>query len=398
MAPTDGDGPTYAFPTRSTLYLSHIEEALRSQSGVAMQDHSLPGRKPPGSAGCEGGSAAVNPLPSYGYSASIVVVSFNTRDLLRKCLQSILGECEQLPAGLTAEILVVDNASSDGSADMVESEFSASSSPVRLIRSETNLGFGVANNLALEAAEGKYLVLLNSDAFFHSGALRLAIEHLDANPAVGIGGARLVGSDGAAQPSARSFPSIWHDALVLTSLSARFPRSRIFGAPDRTWADPNQPAEVDWLPGAFLIARREALARVGLFDPDFFLYYEEVDLCRRVKTAGFPILYWPDIVVTHLGGESSRQLDSHKLSGHASEVVLWRMRSTFLYYRKHHGWKARLALWLELALFSLSRLRNSRNPDPARRQIAEDAALQKHLLRQAWRDTNGGRVSPPSPW
>jgi GT2 family glycosyltransferase len=378
--------------------LSHFEEACPCQLDVVNPIRSLPGSELRTPSGGEGGSAAVNLLPSYGYSVSIIVVSFNTCDLLRKCLQSILEECGRLPAGVTAEVLVVDNASADGSADMVAREFSTPSSPIRLIRSDTNLGFGVANNLALEAAEGKYLVLLNSDAFFHPGALRLAVEHMEANPAAGIGGARLVGSDGAAQPSARSFPSIWLDALVLSSLADRFPRSRIFGAPDRTWADPKQSAEVDWLPGAFLIARREALARVGIFDPDFFLYYEEVDLCRRVKAAGFPIFYWPDIVVTHLGGESSRQLDSHKLSGHASEVVLWRMRSTFLYYRKHHGWKARMALWLELSLFSLSRLRNARNSDPARRQIAEDAILQKRLLRQAWRETRGGRVSPPSPW
>jgi GT2 family glycosyltransferase len=352
---------------------------------------------------CAEGCPAMQLLPSYGYQISIIVVSFNTRDLLRQCLESLLAECALLPNSADAEILVVDNSSRDGSAEMVTREFSSSPIPVRLIRSDVNLGFGVANNLAAEAAQGRYLVLLNSDAFFHPGALRLAWEHMNADPAIGIGGARLVSREGAAQPSARCFHSIWRDALVLSGLSTRFPRSRIFGAPDRTWADPNLPAEVDWVPGAFSILRREALAKAGLFDPAFFLYYEEVDLCRRVKAAGFRVLYWPDVVVTHLAGESSRQLSSEqsrslKFSETAAQVVLWRMRSTLLYYRKHHGAQARLALWLEESLYNLRRLRNRCSSDPARRERAQEAVLLLRLMRQAWRETDGGRVSPPRPW
>jgi GT2 family glycosyltransferase len=334
--------------------------------------------------------------PSYSYEISVIVVSFNTQAMLRQCLQSVLAECGR--EGIAAEILVVDNASSDGSADMVDREFSASAVPVRLIRSEVNLGFGAANNVAFEQAQGRYLVLLNSDAFIHPGGLRLALEHMDANRSAGIGGGKLVGRDNQPQPSARAFPSIWNDALVQTGLAARYSHSRIFGAPDRTWADLNQPAEVDWMPGAFLIVGREALVKAGLFDPAFFLYYEEVDLCRRVKAAGFGIEYWPDIIVTHIGGESSSQLPSQKLSSHAREVVLWRMRSTLLYYRKHHGWQARLAMYLELFLYSLRQLRNYRSANPARRQRGQEAAQLKTLMRQAWRETNGGRVSPPQPW
>jgi GT2 family glycosyltransferase len=347
----------------------------------------------------------VNVHPSYPFEISVIVISFNTRDLLCECLQSILAECERLPQGVAAEILVVDNASSDGSADMVEREFSAAPVPIHLIRSHVNLGFGAANNVAFEAAQGHYLVLLNSDAFFHPGGLRRALEHLEASPDAGIGGGRLVGRDGEAQPSARSFHSIWLDIhsiwldmIVLTGLSERHPRSRIFGAPDRTWADQNQPADVDWLPGAFLIIRREALIKAGLFDPAFFLYDEEVDLCRRVKTAGFRILYWPDVVVTHLGGESSRQLRSLQFDENGAQAVLWRMRSTLLYYRKHHGVQAWLALWLELIIYKLRWLRNRRSGDPARRKRAEDFAMLAGLMRKAWRETDGGRVSPLHPW
>ena len=340
----------------------------------------------------------MNLRTSYPYAVSIIVVSFNTRDLLRDCLKSLLAECARLPRDQTAEVLVVDNASTDGSPEMVAREFSTSSISVRLIRSDVNLGFGAANNLALNKAQGQYPILLNSDAFLHPGALHLAIEHMNSNPEAGAAGARQVSRDGSWQPSARSFHSIWNAALVLTGLSARFPRSRIFGAPDRTWADPLQAAETDWVPGSFLILRREALIKSGLFDPAFFLYFEEVDLCRRIKSAGFRVYYWPDIVVTHIGGESTRQLPSLLFSESDLQVVLWRMRSTLLYYRKHHGPKARLAYWLELTLYKLRWLRNVRSPNPAHRHRAKEAKHLTRLMHQAWHETNGGRVSPPQPW
>ena len=332
-------------------------------------------------------------LASYPCAASVVIVSFNTRELLQECLQSLLAECARLPMGTAAEVIVVDNASKDGSAEMVAREFSKAATPVRLIPSSVNLGFGAANNLAIEAAQGRYLVLLNSDAFFHPGALARAIEHMDANPGAGIGGARLVGRDGEPQPSARIFHSVFRDALVLSGLA-----SRGFGAEGLAWPESDKSAQVDWVTGAFMILRREALAKTGLFDPAFFLYCEEVDLCRRVKAAGFRVLYWPDVVVTHLGGESSRTLSEHVFSESEAQVVLWRMRSVLLYYRKHHGSQASLARWLEEGLYTLRRARNRFSSSPARRDRGREAALLVKLMRQAWRETNGGRVSPPRPW
>jgi len=352
--------------------------------------------------------APIRLLLTYEHKVSIIVVSFNTRDLLRQCLRSVLAECERLPAGSTAEILVVDNASNDGSPDMVEGEFverefAAASSPnvsapVLLIRSDINLGFAGANNLAMQQARGRYIVLLNSDALFHSGALRLAIQHMDADTHAGVGGARLVGPQGEWQPSARTFPTLWHVFIVFSGLAARFPKSRIFGAFDRTWASTNLAAEVDWVPGAFSIMRREALVRTGLFDPRFFLYCEEVDLCRRMKAEGFKVLYWPDVVVTHIGGESSRQLTTLEFSDSESQVLLWRMRASLLYFRKHYGarvWGIRL---LEDAMYGMRWLRNRWSPNPTRRTRAAEARVCLALMRQAWRETNGGRVSPPQPW
>jgi GT2 family glycosyltransferase len=314
---------------------------------------------------------------------SIIIISFNTCDLLRECLSSTIAECE----GLVAEILVVDNASTDGSPAMVDAEFP----DVLLIRSATNLGFGVANNAALAQARGRYFVLLNSDAFLSPGALARSIRHMDETPTCGLGGALLVGRNREWQPSARCFHSLLIDAIVLTGLSDKYPRSKIFGRMNRTWADESQPAKVDWVPGAFAIIRPSALEKIGLFDPAFFLYYEEVDLCLRIKQAGFEVWYWPDIIVTHLGGESSKKLKSLEFSTRSAQVVLWRMRSTLLYYRKHHGAQAWLAKILEETLYRISE-------DVERRDRAKHYEAMIALMDQAWTETRGGRVSPPRPW
>jgi len=321
---------------------------------------------------------------------SIVIVSFNTRDVLRECLESV----ERESAGLRVEVLVVDNHSSDGSPEMIEREFPQ----VRLFRSEVNLGFASANNVALEVVRGRYPVLLNSDAFLRAGALALAVQHMDENPPVGLAGARLVGRDDAWQPSARMFPSLLTDFFVMTGLAGKFPRSRLFGRFDRTWADPMEACECDWVPGAFSIIRAEALRKAGLFDPEFFLYSEEVDLCRRIKDAGYRIMYWPDIVVTHIGGESSRQVKSLEMSKTGAQLVLWRMRSTLLYYRKHHGVGAWWAKMLEIALYRLVALRNSFSSDERRKARAREHRKLIAIMNQAWSDTRGGRISPPRPW
>lgn len=336
--------------------------------------------------------------PSYAYTVSIVIVSFNTRELTGRCLDSLAAECRRLNAGQSAEILVVDNASRDGSAEMLAQRCAQSDVPLRLIASEVNLGFGVANNRAIVAAQGRYIVLLNSDAFLHTGALAEAIQQIEAHPRAGAGGARLVNEDGSWQPSARAFHSLWRDGLVLTGLADRFPHSRIFGAPERSWADPAEPAQIDWSTGAFLILRREALAVVGLFDPGFFLYEEEVDLCKRIKQAGFELWYWPQIVVTHLGGASSKTVQQQLVSKSSAQVVEWQMRSRLLYYRKHLGWQTRPMRWLEEWLFLLRWLRNRRSRLAWRRERAQEALQMHELMRRAWKATEGGHFSPPKPW
>ena len=329
---------------------------------------------------------------NHSPEASVIIVSFNTRDILRACLDSLYAAIGRR----VIEVIVVDNASRDASADMVEREFPQA----HLLRSTTNLGFAAANNLGFKSAQGRYVILLNPDAQVEADAFADAILRMDASPAVGMAGGRLVDGEGRDQPSARRFPSLLNEALVISGLAARFPRSRLFGRFDRTWADPAQPADVDWVPGAFAIMRHDALRAVGAFDERFFLYYEEVDLCRRFKAAGWQIWYWPDIVIRHLGGESSKTVENAEISSSGSQLVLWRMRSALLYYRKHHG---RVGAWLlarlETGWHALRRLKAGlavRSPAVAAK-AAESQRL-VGLMQRAWLETHGGAVSPPRPW
>jgi GT2 family glycosyltransferase len=321
---------------------------------------------------------------------SVVIVSFNTRQVLRECIEALRRES----AGLVVETLIVDNGSKDGSVEMIRSDFPE----VRLLLSPVNLGFGGANNLAFEHATGRYVVLLNSDAFLTQGSLAKSVGYMDRDRHIGLGGGRLIGRDGSPQPSARMFPALHTDLFVHTGLAARFPRSRLFGQFDRTWADPAQPAAVDWVPGAYSIIRAEALTAAGPFDRRFFLYYEEVDLCRRIKAAGYSIWYWPDIPIIHIGGESSRQVASLEMSKSGAQLTLWRMRSTLLYYRKYRGLLAIGARLLETTWYSLRALRRALSRSAERRREAAYFRAQASLMRTAWRETAGGRISPQQPW
>jgi GT2 family glycosyltransferase len=329
--------------------------------------------------------------PDQSIDASVVIVSFNTRNILRECLQELRRNAGEV----SYETIVVDNASRDGSPDMMRDEFSW----VRLVCSPTNLGFAAANNRGFAMARGRYVVLLNSDAFLHSNALKLAVDHMDANPEAGLGGGLLVGRDGNWTPSARMFPSPLNELLTMTGLAAKYKKSRFFGRMDRTWADPLEPCTVDWVPGAFSIVRRELLKRSKYFDERFFLYFEEVDLCHRVKDAGYSVWYWPDIVVTHIGGESAKTVTNLTVSTSGKNLSLWRMRSQLLYYRKHHGaFGAWTTMVVENTWNKIRALRNSLSQVSRRNEAAKQAWITIGIMKQAWRETRGGRVCPPTPW
>jgi hypothetical protein len=323
--------------------------------------------------------------------ASVIIVSFNTRELLKECIQSLI----QRTQGIANEIIVVDNASDDNSGEMIEKTFPM----VHLIRSPINLGFGGANNLGFQQAKGKYIVLLNSDAFLHEGTLQKSIERMDQDPKIGLGGPQFIGRDGSWQPSARQFPSLLNDFLHLSGLAAKYPHSSFFGKADRTWGASSEILDTDWIPGAFCIIPRHVLEEVGYFDERFFLYCEEVDLCRRIKQAGYKIRYWGDLLVTHYGGESSKTIKSQKFSTTGQQLTSWRMRSTLLYYRKHHGYWGALGIrFLENSWNRVKFWKNTFSKNSANQAKKEGSQNLIFLMNQAWKDTQGGDQSPTRPW
>ncbi len=222
---------------------------------------------------------------------------------------------------------------------------------------------------------------------------------MESEPRTGLAGGQLIGQDGSWQPSARQFPSLLNDFLSLSGLAHRFRTSRFWGRADRSWADPLEETDTDWVPGAFSIIRASVLEEVGAFDEAFFLYYEEVDLCRRIKAAGYAVRYWPDVVVVHLGGESSKSMQHAVRSNAGAQLTLCECAGGFLYYRKHHGYGAWATLAVESGWHLIRLVRNSIFRSPSRRAKAEESrvTIAPGKCRPGERPERGG-FSPPKPW
>jgi len=279
---------------------------------------------------------------------SVIIVSWNVRDLLQRCLQALVPSSKfqvsrsplnNLERGTwNLELFVVDNASSDGSAAMVRQHFPQ----VRLIANDSNLGFTHGNNQGIAASQGRYVLLLNPDTEVVGEAVATLLTFLEAHPDVGVVGPQLRYPDGSIQPSRRRFPTLATAFVESTVLQPLFAGSRLlrrYYVADR----PDDVAQdVDWLVGACLLVRREAIAQAGPLDEGFFMYSEELDWCRRIKQAGWRIVYLPAAQVIHCEGKSSEQnLADRDIRFHSSKVR---------YFRKHHGaWPAEL-----LRLFLLS--------------------------------------------
>ena len=254
-----------------------------------------------------------------------VIVSYNTRALLDPCLDALAKACERVGPCHT---ILVDNESRDGSAEHVEQNHP----DVRLIRSGGNLGFGRANNLALPFFDAQCMLLLNTDAFVAEDSIFEAMRFMEATPECGILGVRLTGRDGDIQPSCRYFPTPLNVFLGRTGLARLFPGVRMIDGPD--WAPP-EVRECDWVPGCFYLIRKEVISQVGLFDPRYFLYYEEVDHCLAAQRAGWKIMYLPTTTVVHIGGESAKA-DSELTRG-GKQIDRISMESALLYFRKNFG-------------------------------------------------------------
>ena len=266
---------------------------------------------------------------------SIVIVSFNTRDVTRQCLEHV----QKHAAGVRQEVFVVDNASTDGSADMVAAEFPGA----HLIRSDENRGFAGGNNPAMKIARGRYILLLNSDAFLAESALKKTIRYLDDHPNIGVLGCKLTNPDGTMQPSARMLPGPWNKILHITGLAARFPGSKFFGRVDYTWWDHSEPRTVGWVVGAYFLIRRETMENIGLLDERYFLYFEEIDYCLTARRAGWEVVFYPHAKIVHIGGQSTVKVPG-KISAKGRQMISIRLTSEFRYYRKMYGWLRLLSI------------------------------------------------------
>jgi GT2 family glycosyltransferase len=272
----------------------------------------------------ENDMAEDNPAPDI----SVVIVSFNTAALTRQCLEKV----QACAADLRCEVIVVDNASHDGSADMVAAEFPR----VRLIRLEKNRGFAGGNNPGIRAAKGRYILLLNSDAFIVPGVFENTVAYMDANPDIGVLGCRLTNPDGTLQPSARMLPGALNKVLHITGLASRFPTSRFFGRVDFSWWDHGSPRSVGWVVGAFFMIRRPVVEQIGGLDERYFLYFEEIDFCRTARRAGWDVVFYSGASVVHLGGQSSTG-STERRSASGSQLTAIRITSELRYYRKWSG-------------------------------------------------------------
>ena len=269
-------------------------------------------------------SASFDAAEGDGKVLSTLVVNYNTRDLLQPCLQAL----DASAAGLPSQTVIVDNASRDGSPDLLREAFADR----QLLFNQHNVGFGRANNQAYALAQGRYVLLLNTDAMVAPDVIRSTVEFLDAHPDYAVIGVRLEGTDGSLQPSCRYFPTPWNEFLARTGLQRFFPPVRMVD--DMNW-DHRAFRECDWVPGCYYLVRSSATAPIGLFDPRFFMYYEEVDHCRRIKAAGWKVGCLASTTVVHIGGASAAS--DAELTTFGRQISALQIESGLLYHRKHYG-------------------------------------------------------------
>jgi GT2 family glycosyltransferase len=253
---------------------------------------------------------------------SVVIVSYNTKTLLIACLRALYSS-QGIKEPL--QVIVVDNASQDGSVEAVRVGFPQ----VEVIAEEENLGFSKANNIGLERSNGKYILLLNPDTVVNPDVLRIMEDYISEHSEVGVLGCKLITPDGKLDLACRrKFPSAWDGFCRATGLSDLFPQWRLFGGYNLRYLDENKTYPVDCVNGAFMFCRREAVLEVGLMDEAFFMYAEDIDWCYRFKQAGWQIVYHPAATTLHVKGASS--------STSSNLMIRELFRSNEIFYRKHY--------------------------------------------------------------
>jgi GT2 family glycosyltransferase len=271
-----------------------------------------------------------------GCDLSIIIVNWNTKDLLSQCIDSIKTHTKRI----SFETIVVDNFSSDRSAEMVEESFP----DVRLIKNKQNRGFGKANNQGLAEADGKYILFLNSDIVVSEDCLDEVFDFMEQNPDIGASSCKLTFPDGTLQHSCRKFPDFKTFFLMLLGLRVFFPNMKTFRDYLMLDWDHSDLKEVDQIMGSFMFTRKDVLDQVGSFDERYWMYFEEVDLCLRIKKAGWKIVHYPYVSAVHFLSKSAEQW------GEAKRIIEFQ-KSLLKYFRKNRK------LYEYLILLAISKIK-----------------------------------------
>ncbi|HSV99514.1 MAG TPA: glycosyltransferase family 2 protein [Sedimentisphaerales bacterium] len=253
-------------------------------------------------------------------SLSIVIVNYNTEQLLKGCLESVYAGVNGTPVS----IWVVDNNSHDNSVAMVKSCFPR----VQVVKNPCNVGFSKANNLIISRSESDYVLLLNPDTLIIEDAIERMVKFMDQHPRVGIAGCKVLNRDGTLQLACRrSIPTPRVAFFRLTGLSQLFPKSKVMAEYNMTYTNPEETHEVGAVSGAFLMIRKKAIDEIGLLDERFFMYGEELDWCLRAKRAGWAVMYHPTAQIIHYKGESTKH--------NSRKAAIEFYRAMYLFHRKH---------------------------------------------------------------
>lgn len=289
-------------------------------------------------------------MKKYDKLVSIILVSYKTRNLLKTCLDSVIGKTK----GIRYEIIVVDNNSGDGSCEMVRQYFP----DITLIESKVNLGFAGGNNLGFAAAKGDCVLLLNPDSVLTENVIETAVKTMFSDSITGILGGKILDMDGRENLAARRFPTVARLALMRTGISRMLHIEETIIGMDYKKEMLKSPSEVDWVSGAFLLIRREVLNELRKMDDRYFLYYEEVDFCRQAKLRGWKVMFSPDVFILHVGGASGKKTGK-KMSASGAQLLDIRINSEIKYFLKNKGIVSTAVLFgVEYLHFGLKYLKN----------------------------------------
>jgi GT2 family glycosyltransferase len=252
---------------------------------------------------------------------SVIIINYNTCDLLRECLSSVVRD------STLKEIIVIDNASTDGSVQMVKTEFSE----VVLRINDKNERFAKPNNTAISIARGRYLFLLNSDAFLYSDTIQKLVRYADDHPDVGVVAPQLLYPDGTIQPSCRGYFTLWSHFFDMCALDKIFPKSKIFAKSEMSYFDHKSLIEVDHVMAAAILVRREVINDVGMFDENLTIIYNDLDWSMRIKKKGWKIIFYPEAQALHHHSKTMKMMNRQ------FELFPEIQKNAKYFFKKHHG-------------------------------------------------------------